>query len=141
MCVYCLGLHLYHHMIVPVIGFLGCWLSPLMPSLGLFAVINCFIHVVMYTYYGLSAIGPQMAKYLWWKKYITIIQLTQFVIFAVYGVALSVFNRGYPFFFRLLPLTQSIIFFSMFFNFYIKAYKYKSAKKGTNQNNNSISIK
>lgn len=29
----------------------------------------------MYTYYMLSAIGPQMRKYLWWKKYMTMIQL------------------------------------------------------------------
>lgn len=31
----------------------------------------------MYSYYGLSAIGPHMNKYLWWKKYLTIIQLVR----------------------------------------------------------------
>jgi GNS1/SUR4 family. len=36
---------------------------------------NSFIHVLMYTYYGLSAMGPHIAKYLWWKKYLTILQL------------------------------------------------------------------
>jgi elongation of very long chain fatty acids protein 4 len=36
---------------------------------------NSFIHVLMYTYYGLSALGPHIAKYLWWKKYLTILQL------------------------------------------------------------------
>lgn len=29
----------------------------------------------MYGYYGLAALGPQMQKYLWWKKYLTIIQM------------------------------------------------------------------
>jgi len=29
----------------------------------------------MYTYYGLSSVGPHMYKYLWWKKYITVLQL------------------------------------------------------------------
>ena len=29
----------------------------------------------MYGYYGLAAIGPHMQKYLWWKKYLTMIQL------------------------------------------------------------------
>lgn len=29
----------------------------------------------MYSYYGLSAMGPNVSKYLWWKKYMTIIQL------------------------------------------------------------------
>lgn len=36
---------------------------------------NSFIHVLMYTYYGLAALGPHIAKYLWWKKYLTILQL------------------------------------------------------------------
>lgn len=29
----------------------------------------------MYSYYGLAAIGPHMQKYLWWKKYLTSLQL------------------------------------------------------------------
>lgn len=41
------------------------------------AIVNSFIHVLMYSYYGLSAIGPHMNKYLWWKKYLTIIQLVR----------------------------------------------------------------
>ena len=42
------------------------------------AACNCFVHVMMYAYYGLSAIGPQMRPYLWWKRYITRIQLVSF---------------------------------------------------------------
>jgi len=38
-------------------------------------MINSFTHVLMYTYYGLSALGPHMQKYLWWKKYLTRVQL------------------------------------------------------------------
>jgi len=33
----------------------------------------------MYTYYGLAAIGPHMQKYLWWKKYLTKLQLVSSV--------------------------------------------------------------
>lgn len=29
----------------------------------------------MYSYYGLAALGPQYQKYLWWKRYLTRIQL------------------------------------------------------------------
>jgi len=36
---------------------------------------NSFVHVLMYTYYGLAGFGPQMQKYLWWKRYLTTIQL------------------------------------------------------------------
>jgi len=42
------------------------------------ATCNSFVHVVMYAYYGLSAIGPQMRPYLWWKRYITKLQLVRF---------------------------------------------------------------
>ena len=45
-----------------------------------FAWINSFIHVVMYTYYGMSALGPRFQKYLWWKKYMTSMQIVCFYI-------------------------------------------------------------
>lgn len=38
----------------------------------------------MYGYYGLAALGPQMQKYLWWKKYLTIIQMVGY--FSVFPV-------------------------------------------------------
>ena len=44
--------------------------------LALFVVvINSFIHVLMYAYYGLSACGERIQKYLWWKRYITQAQM------------------------------------------------------------------
>lgn len=39
------------------------------------ALINSFVHVVMYSYYALSCLGPSVQKYLWWKKHITHLQL------------------------------------------------------------------
>jgi elongation of very long chain fatty acids protein 1 len=41
------------------------------------AMINSSVHVVMYLYYGLSALGPVAQPYLWWKKYMTAIQLVR----------------------------------------------------------------
>lgn len=38
-------------------------------------MVNSFIHVLMYSYYGLAAMGPNVVRYLWWKKYLTILQL------------------------------------------------------------------
>ena len=29
----------------------------------------------MYTYYGLAALGPSIQPYLWWKKYLTKLQV------------------------------------------------------------------
>ena len=33
------------------------------------------VHSVMYLYYALAALGPWMRPYLWWKKYLTQLQL------------------------------------------------------------------
>lgn len=43
-------------------------------------LINSFVHIIMYTYYLLAACGPKYHKYLWWKKYITTLQLVRFYI-------------------------------------------------------------
>lgn len=42
-------------------------------------ILNSFVHVVMYSYYGLSAFGSRVRKYLWWKKYLTAIQIVSFL--------------------------------------------------------------
>lgn len=43
---------------------------PSVPAAYFGATLNSFIHVLMYSYYGLSSV-PSMRPYLWWKKYIT----------------------------------------------------------------------
>lgn len=45
-------------------------------GLGTFhGLLNSMVHVIMYTYYGLCTLGPAFHKHLWWKKYMTTIQL------------------------------------------------------------------
>jgi hypothetical protein len=39
--------------------------------------INSFVHIIMYSYYLLAALGPTVQKYLWWKKYITTLQMVR----------------------------------------------------------------
>ena len=38
-------------------------------------MLNSFVHIFMYGYYALASLGPQMHRYLWWKRYLTIMQL------------------------------------------------------------------
>jgi len=38
------------------------------------AAVNSSVHVLMYSYYFLATF-PSMRPYLWWKKYMTMIQL------------------------------------------------------------------
>jgi len=45
------------------------------------AQLNSFIHILMYSYYGLSALGPAVQKYLWWKRYLTKLQLVCITIY------------------------------------------------------------
>lgn len=47
----------------------------LFPAAFFVGLINTFVHVIMYSYYGLAALGPHMQKYLWWKRYLTSLQL------------------------------------------------------------------
>jgi len=45
----------------------------------LLGLINSFVHIIMYSYYLLAALGPSVQKYLWWKKYITTMQMVRHV--------------------------------------------------------------
>jgi hypothetical protein len=38
---------------------------------------NSYVHVGMYFYYFLTALGPQFRRFAWWKQYLTIIQLVR----------------------------------------------------------------
>lgn len=40
-----------------------------------FAMLNAFVHIVMYFYYMIAAMGPKYQKYIWWKKYLTAFQM------------------------------------------------------------------
>ena len=67
-------LHVIHHGIMPMSVWWGMKYAPGGHS-SFFGFINSFVHIPMYLYYGLSAIGPHMNKYLFWKKYMTSLQM------------------------------------------------------------------
>ena len=94
----------------------------------LLCLINSFVHVVMYFYYGVSALGPQYQKYLWWKKYITKIQLTQFFIIIVHTIHFFFIECDFPKIFTAMIIFYAVIFTALFSNFYIQAY-IKGSKK------------
>lgn len=81
-------LHVYHHAATLVL----CWtqLRGETSLQWLVIIINLAVHVLMYAYYALQAI-----KYdVWWKRYLTIIQITQFIValvvcIAIYGTYLA----------------------------------------------------
>ena len=118
-------LHLYHHTIVPIFVWYVLWLTIDLSGLMLFGLLNSLVHVIMYSYYSLSAFGPKIEKYLWWKRYITQLQLIQFVIFGIYAVLQYIYSVGYPKQLFIVFLPQPFIFFYMFYMFYRQSYKKK----------------
>ncbi|XP_075970166.1 very long chain fatty acid elongase AAEL008004-like [Anticarsia gemmatalis] len=128
-------LHLYHHTIMPIIGFIGIKYAAGGQSVPEGAI-NAFIHVVMYTYYLISGLGPQYQKYLWWKKYLTSMQLVQFCVVAFLNInSLSSNSCNYPKYLSVVVLINCFLFFYMFGMFYYNNYV-KTAK-----NKNEISEK
>ncbi|BFY99308.1 hypothetical protein BsWGS_02349 [Bradybaena similaris] len=114
-------LHVYHHATMTVFTWLGVKFLP-GGSNVIYPLINSFVHAVMYTYYGLSACGPSMRKYLWWKRYLTTLQISQFIIFLTQGVINVMYDCPFPkiFVYSVYLYTFSIL--CLFINFYFKAY-------------------
>lgn len=48
-----------------------------------FALLNTFVHIVMYFYYMVSAMGPEYQKYIWWKKYLTTFQIVSLLSYSI----------------------------------------------------------
>lgn len=114
-------LHMYHHTVMPLISW-GC--TKYYPGgHGTFiGLINSFVHIIMYTYYLLAACGPKYHKYLWWKKYITTLQLSQFCIAFLHSFQLLFYDCTYPRWTLYFILPNAIFFYYLFSDFYRKAY-------------------
>ncbi|RWS10720.1 elongation of very long chain fatty acids protein-like protein [Dinothrombium tinctorium] len=121
-------LHVFHHSVMPLIGYAGMKFHPL-PYSGLMPLLNVFVHAVMYSYYALSSAGPEMKKYLFWKKRITQIQMIQFVMTLIHSVnGLINPNCKWPKFLAFCECIHSIIFLILFYSFYRKSYSSEKVK-------------
>ena len=77
----------------------------------------------MYLYYLLSALGPKVQKYLWWKKYITTLQLVQFVMVFFHAIQPIFFECDYPRPASIMFAVTGLQYFILFTAFYKKTYK------------------
>ncbi|XP_050520263.1 elongation of very long chain fatty acids protein AAEL008004-like [Daktulosphaira vitifoliae] len=117
-------LHTYHH--VNMVITTWAHLRYIKGYQGVFyGLINSFIHMVMYTYYFLSALGPQMQKYLWWKVYLTQLQMVQFIIMLIYGVYLYLNDCKFPKIFTIYIAADLLLFLYLFMMFYRRIYNKK----------------
>ncbi|XP_058054891.1 elongation of very long chain fatty acids protein AAEL008004-like [Anopheles bellator] len=123
-------LHLYHHSLTPI----EAWILTKFLAGGnttLPNIINNLVHTLMYFYYMLSAMGPRYQKYLWWKKYMTEIQIAQFVICIGHAINALISDCSYPKFVTFLLLCNASIFFVLFMNFYMENYRQKATATAT----------
>ncbi|XP_041358337.1 elongation of very long chain fatty acids protein 7-like [Gigantopelta aegis] len=120
-------LHVFHHGIMPVSWWFGVKFVP--GGFGTFhSTCNSFIHFMMYTYYGLAALGPEYQKYLWWKKYMTKMQIIQFICVVIHTAQLLFIECNYPKTFVYIIGSYAFVFLVMFADFYFKTYKAKRSE-------------
>lgn len=121
-------LHVIHHGIMPMSVWWGVKFTPGGHS-TFFAFVNSLVHIVMYFYYALSAIGPSMNKYLWWKKYMTAFQMVQFIAIFVHSFQLLFRECNYPRGFMWWIGFHAVLFWFLFADFYKNTYGKRAAFK------------
>lgn len=121
-------LHVYHHASMCVLWWMVCkWIPGGAAYFG--ATCNSFIHVVMYAYYMLSAMGPAVRPYLWWKRYLTRMQLIQFVTIILYICYVLYVDCGFNRPILWIHLVYLLSLIALFTNFYIQTYLAQHGKK------------
>lgn len=108
------GLHVIHHCIMPLT--IWCGIKFLPTGHGTFPIfLNSGVHIVMYMYYMLAAMGPKMRKYLWWKQHLTQLQMIQFVAVFIHSSQLLFNNEcNYPMIAIYFNIFHACFFFVLF---------------------------
>lgn len=121
-------LHVIHHGIMP---FSVWWGVKFIPGgqATFFGWLNTFVHIVMYSYYMLAAMGPQMQKFLWWKKYLTTLQIVQFILVLLHSLQILFSNPcKFPIVFAYVIMFHAVMFYFLFSHFYRVTYTKKSVR-------------
>uniref|UniRef100_A0A2P2I5L6 Elongation of very long chain fatty acids protein n=2 Tax=Hirondellea gigas TaxID=1518452 RepID=A0A2P2I5L6_9CRUS len=124
-------LHIYHHSTMFTLWWIGVKYVAGGSSF-LAAMMNSFVHVIMYSYYGLSALGPWIHPYLWWKRHITCIQLVQFSSAGVLGVRALIVGCSFPLWMQYALVIYMFSFIVLFGKFYVDSYRKKVKCIGQN---------
>lgn len=121
-------LHVIHHGCMPFSVWMGMKFAPGGHS-TFFALLNTFVHIVMYFYYMISAMGPEYQKYIWWKKYLTSFQMLQFVAIFAHQFQLLFTECDYPKTFMIWIAIHGLMFLFLFSDFYKVNYSKVPKKK------------
>lgn len=116
------GLHVFHHFFMPIAVWIGLKFAPGGNS-AFTPLINSFVHVIMYSYYALSTFN-NLKPFLWWKKYLTQLQLVQFALIICHSMySMMVPSCGWPRVFMYLSIFNAFVFFYLFYSFFKNTYK------------------
>ena len=95
-------------------------------------MVNSFVHVVMYSHYLATSLKISRQ---WWKKYITQLQMIQFLMILLHFAQLIwVEDCGFPRWPAAIFIPQNLFMIVLFGDFYYKAYINKTTKKVIDQN-------
>lgn len=131
-------LHVYHHTITVLFSWGYLKYAPGEQGV-IIGILNSGVHIIMYFYYMVAAMGPQYQKYLWWKKYMTSIQLIQFVLILGYMLTVGAKGCNMPKTLTFFFVGNTVIFLYLFGNFYRKTYKKaKSVDGGSRTTGSSL---
>jgi len=125
-------LHVYHHFITTTLAYISItrhvdvsWWS---------AVANLSVHTFMYYYYAVSLLGASP----WWKKYLTEMQIGQFILDLASGVVMMwamIYTGGRcgtPWPSAIFAQTVLFSFLLLFVEFFMKAYGAKGGPRAKN---------
>jgi hypothetical protein len=130
-------LHVFHHAFVPIYAYWILRTAPLRFNTYII-MINSFVHVLMYSYYFLATFQQprdskekpnfimfMINKLLMFKRYMTQLQILQFISLAAYSIwaALQPNMCNVPGTYILANFLLAFGFLSLFLHFYLRAYR------------------
>lgn len=117
-------LHVQHHVLsVAILWVCGKYFTGQEFTVTFFC--NTIVHMIMYFYYLVAALGPAYKKYLWWKKHLTMIQIVQFFIIIGYMLASLRLSCGYNHRVVWLIILNVFLNLVLFLKFFFKTYDSK----------------
>lgn len=116
-------LHVVHHSVMPFCTYIALHFAPIGRT-SIIGIVNSIIHTVMYTYYCMSSM-PSMRQHLWWKRYLTQMQIVQFIIFFAHSIQglFLIDRKDFPIAISVLELLNALFFIKSFTDFFLKTYK------------------
>lgn len=121
-------LHIYHHVSMVILTFgVGKYFAGVEAQLT--GLINIIIHIFMYFYYTVASFGNTFTFHLKYKKYLTRLQIVQFLIVLVHSVAAHYLSCGFNLIVIKFFMFEAITNLVLFLNFYHKTYGKERANR------------